>query len=36
VNIHTDILHAIHMQGAPFRRGSSGHSKTYSKRGALL
>jgi hypothetical protein len=31
VHIHTDILHAIHIEGAPFWKGSSGHSKPYSK-----
>jgi hypothetical protein len=36
VNIHPDILCFIHKKGAPFWRGSSLHSKTYSKRGALL
>jgi hypothetical protein len=36
VNIHADILHAIHTGCSFLEVGSSEHSKTYSKRGALL
>jgi len=33
VNIHADILHAIHIQGAPFWRGSSRTLKTLLQKG---
>src|SRR5207245_9823206 len=36
VNIHPDVIHAIHIEGARFWRGSSRTTKTYSKRGALF
>jgi hypothetical protein len=36
VHIHTDILFAIHIEGAPFCSGFEPTLQTYSNRGALL